>query len=80
MDLITLLGITVEVDAARFTEVEDLLDRWADWEAPYPSSTSFEEYVARQAESGGAIIVQASFMDEDALKGFQTGLQTLKTK
>lgn len=80
MDLITILGMTIAVDATRFTDVEDLLDRWADWEALYPCGTNFEEYVARQAENGETIIVQASFMDEGALKGFQTGLQTLKTK
>lgn len=78
MDLISVLGITIAVDAARFSNVEALLNRWADWDAPYPCSMSFDAYVAEQAKEGEAIIVNASFMDEDALKGFQAGLRALK--
>ena len=75
--MITMLGLTMAIQAQHFTAVEDLLDTYADWEPVYPDSVHFEDYFAQQLEENGEIIVQASFAGDD-LRLFQKELAALE--
>lgn len=75
--MVTILGLTMAVQAQHFTAVEDLLDTYADWEPIYPCSVHFEDYIAHQIEEKGEIIVQASFEGDD-LRLFQKELAALE--